>query len=199
MYDNNPFATTKDVFDDLTKAFEGFSLKSTIVGPFISNECNLSIKRVTRHPVARNNDTKPDYRVKWVQDMAKTNMSFLQNCVFIDEARFDINVRSDYARSERNTPAVVTTLTTQAVSHTILGAIYAKGVVNIDIRVPQKPKKVKVAGGRKRKAAKPKDPVPRGTVTGHYLRFVSNTVNYMNEVLEMKGFYIVMDNAHSYL
>ncbi|ORE04949.1 hypothetical protein BCV72DRAFT_186131, partial [Rhizopus microsporus var. microsporus] len=122
LYDNNPFATIKDVVDDLTKVFEGFSLKSTVVGSFISNECNLSIKRVTRHPVARNSDTKLDHRIKWVQGMAKLNMSFLQNCVFTDEAGFDINMRPAYARSERNTPAVVTTPTTQAVSYTILGA-----------------------------------------------------------------------------
>jgi hypothetical protein len=104
-------------------------------------------------------------------------------------------MRPAYARSERNTPAVVTTPTTQAVSHKTLGAICAKGVVNIDIRVPQKPKKIKVDGGRKRKTPKPKDPVPKGNVTGHYLRFVSNTMNYMDEVPEMKGFYLFMDNA----
>lgn len=77
LYDNNPFAITNDVVDDLTKVFEGFSLKSIVVGSFISNECNLSIKRATRHPVARNNDTKLDHRVKWAQGMAKSNMSFL--------------------------------------------------------------------------------------------------------------------------
>ncbi|KAI7905204.1 uncharacterized protein BX663DRAFT_314212 [Cokeromyces recurvatus] len=72
------FVTTKDVVDNLTKVFEGFSLKSTVVGSFISNECNLSIKRTTRYPIARNNGTKLDHRVKWVQDMANSNTSFLQ-------------------------------------------------------------------------------------------------------------------------
>ncbi|KAI9014415.1 hypothetical protein CLU79DRAFT_685291, partial [Phycomyces nitens] len=78
---------------------------------------------------------------------AKTNMSLLQNCVFIDKVGFDINMRHAYGHSERNTSAVVTTPTTQAVSHAILSAICSNGVVNIDIKRPQKSNKVEVAGG----------------------------------------------------
>ncbi|OAC99616.1 hypothetical protein MUCCIDRAFT_167033 [Mucor lusitanicus CBS 277.49] len=79
-------------------------------------------------------------------------MDYLNNCVFVDESAFDINMRPATARSASGTPAIVTTPSTRAVSHTILGAISAMGVVNIEIRLPNmKPKKIKVDGARKRK------------------------------------------------
>jgi hypothetical protein len=46
----------------------------------------------------------------------------LKNCVFIDESGFNINMRPATARSARGTPAIVTTPTTKAVSHSVLGA-----------------------------------------------------------------------------
>lgn len=97
-------------------------------------------------------------------------------------------------RSIRGTPAIVETFTTCAVTHTILGAITANHIIAIEIREPLKPKKVKIDGGRKRKkpAAKKK---PKGTVTGHYTRFISKTLDEMDRFSEMNNFYINMDNA----
>lgn len=46
LFDENSFETMKDAADSLTEALEGFTLKETIVGSLISNECNISIKRV---------------------------------------------------------------------------------------------------------------------------------------------------------
>jgi hypothetical protein len=60
--------------------------------------------------------------------------------------------------------------------------------------LPLKPKKIKIAGGRKRKAPAGKK-TTKGTVTGHYMRFISKTLDEMDKFPEMKGFYIVMDNA----
>ncbi|KAI8642306.1 hypothetical protein BD408DRAFT_387596, partial [Parasitella parasitica] len=47
-FDEFSQARTKDAVDSLTENFENFSLKETVVGEFISRECNLSIKSVTR-------------------------------------------------------------------------------------------------------------------------------------------------------
>jgi hypothetical protein len=62
----------------------------------------------------------------------------------MDESAFDINMRPSTARSARGTPAVIVTPSTKATGHAILGAISAMGVINIEIRVPRPPKKVKV-------------------------------------------------------
>ncbi|KAI8098193.1 uncharacterized protein B0P05DRAFT_576595 [Gilbertella persicaria] len=54
FFDEHPQARKEDAVESLTKAFEGFNLKKSSVGSFILNECNLTVKRVTRHPEGRN-------------------------------------------------------------------------------------------------------------------------------------------------
>ena len=96
----------------------------------------------------------------------------------------------------KGTPAIVTIPPTRAISHTILGVISAMGVVNIEIRLPNmKPKRIKVDGARKRKQPLPKKALSKGTVTGHYILFLQDTMNFMDQYPDIKGFYIVMDNA----
>lgn len=59
FFDENPHARISDAVEELTKNFEGFTLKETVVGKFISTECNLSIsKKFTRHLIVRNQPAK---------------------------------------------------------------------------------------------------------------------------------------------
>ncbi|CEJ03240.1 hypothetical protein RMCBS344292_17228 [Rhizopus microsporus] len=121
-------------------------------------------------------------------------MNYLDNWVFVDETGFNINMRGPFARSMKGTPAIVETPTTRAITHTVLGAITAKDFIALEVREPLKPKKIKIAGGRNRKSPVGKK-MPKGTVTGHYMRFIAQTLDEMDKFPEMKGFYIVMDNA----
>jgi hypothetical protein len=143
FFDEYPQATRNDAMDSLTEKFEGLDVKGSSFGSFILHECNLTVKTVTRHPAARNSDDNLIRRLKWVEKWSKTDIDFLSSCVFVDEAGFDINMRSSYARSARGTPAVVITPTTKAISHTVLGAISSVGVVSVEVRVPLTPKKNK--------------------------------------------------------
>lgn len=195
FFDEYPHARVSDAVDELTKSFEGFSLKETVVGKFISTECNLSIKKVTRHPVARNQNAKVIERREWVEKWSKTDMDYTKNCIFIDESGFDINMKPSTARSARGTPAIVTTPSAKAASHTILGAICVLGVVNIEIRVPLTPKRIKVAGARKRKATAATSKSQGGTNAGHYTNFIKKTMDEMDKYPQFKGFYMVMDNS----
>jgi hypothetical protein len=141
--------------------------------------------------VTRNSEATLIKRKERVEKWSQTDMDYMSNCIFVNESAFDINMRPATGRSTKGTPAVVTTPSARAVSHTILGAISALGVVNIEIRLPNsKPKRIKVDGARKRK-----QPAPKGTVTGHYILFLQKTMNCMDQFPEMKEFYIVMDNA----
>ncbi|CEG71373.1 hypothetical protein RMATCC62417_07117 [Rhizopus microsporus] len=152
FFDKYSQATRHDAVESLTEAFENFSLKETSVGNFILNECNLTVKRATLQPLARNSPDNLEKRHSWIKKWAETtDMNYLQNCVFVDEAGFNINMRSSNARSIRGTPAIVETSTTRAITHTILGAITANDIIAIEIREPPKPKKAKIDGGRKRK------------------------------------------------
>lgn len=169
FFDIYPQATRQDAVESLTEAFENLNLKTTAVGNFILYECNLTVKRVTLQPLARNSLDNREKRYNWVKKWEGTDMKYLQNCVFVDEAGFSINMRSPNARSIRGTPAIVETPTSRALSHTILGAISANDVITIEIREPMRPKKV--------------------------MRFVSKTLDEMDKFPEMTNFYIVMDNA----
>jgi hypothetical protein len=49
--------------------------------------------------------------------MLKTDINYLTNCVFMDEAAFNINMRAPYGHSPSGTPAVVVTPSTRAISY----------------------------------------------------------------------------------
>jgi hypothetical protein len=52
----------------------------------------LLIQKKSHHPVARNDEYKLANRKAWVEEWSKTDMNLLENCVFIDGSRFDINM-----------------------------------------------------------------------------------------------------------
>ena len=139
---------------------------------FVLNECNLSVKKLTRRPKDRNDITRINRRYDWVVKWTATDMNYLKNCIFIDESAFDINMIPGYGRSVRGTPAIGITPLTRAESHSIIAATSTVGVINIDVRVAQTRKRVKVVDARKRKVANPKTNNRKsGTKTGHYIEF----------------------------
>ena len=82
-------------------------------------------------------------------------MNYLENCVFVDESAFNINMRPPGGWSLKGTHAITTTLTTRVVSHTVLGAISTKFVVSMEFRNAQEEisKRIKIDhSSRKRKA-----------------------------------------------
>jgi hypothetical protein len=89
--------------------------------------------------------------------------------------------------------------TGRAVSHTVLGAITTKFVVSMELRNPQEEssKRIKIDfSNRKRKSpAQKKKTTSKGTVTGHYMKFLEKTVDELDCFPEIKDYYIVMDNA----
>lgn len=160
-------------------------LKDTVIGKFISTEYNLSTKAITRHPVARNQSAKIKQRREWVETWSKTNMDYTKSCIFIDESSFDINMKPPTARPARGTPAIVTSPSARAISHTILGTISVCGVVNMEIRIPLTPKTIKVVGAQKRKATVMKAKTP-GTNTGHFTNFIKKLWMKWTSVLSLK-------------
>ena len=95
---------------------------------FLKTECNLSFKKLTTQPAARNSPTKIQDCKDWVIKWNATD--YLKNCVFIDESGFNINMRPPSEWALKGKSAVAETPTGRAVSHTVLGAITAKFVVS---------------------------------------------------------------------
>lgn len=92
-------------------------------------ERNLSFKKLTTQPAT----TKFADRLTWVLKWSTTDMNCLESCIFVDESGFNINMRLSDGWSLKGTPAVVSTPSTRAIAHTILGAISAKSVVSMEL------------------------------------------------------------------
>ncbi|KAI8886883.1 hypothetical protein K501DRAFT_269461 [Backusella circina FSU 941] len=166
---------------------------------FMKEECNLSIKVVDKHSLARNDDKTLDARVEWVKKWIDEGVEYLDNCVFVDESEFDINMRRSRGWSARGEKAVTTTPSTRATSHTVFGAISAVRVVNVSIRESRNIKRRRVVGNKKRKVPENNISVPSDTTGEHYFQFLNDTMDVMDEFPEMKGYYIIMDNAPIYV
>ncbi|KAG1489771.1 hypothetical protein G6F53_013365 [Rhizopus delemar] len=93
--------------------------------------------------------------------------------------------------SKKGKPTKAVVPASRDTSITILGAISSQGVIDISLRKP-----ITVAGSKKRKSdGKVIQTTARvGTRTEHYLAYLSNVMDVLDKN-DMKGFYLVMDNA----
>ena len=195
FFDEKKRVTITDTVDNLTKNFADLDIKKYRVAEFIKQERNLSVKVISRHPATRNSPAVIEKRAVWVKDWLEKEMIYLQNCVFLDESGFDINVTCSRGWSERGKLVIVETPPGRAISYTGLGAISSVGVVNVSMRQPGNIKRRKVVGATKRKAPGNKLSSPTGITGSHYMHFIVDTMDIMDTFPDMKGFYIVMDNA----
>ncbi|KAG1025728.1 hypothetical protein G6F43_014129 [Rhizopus delemar] len=93
FFDEDVSATIQDATEDLIKSFAGLEIKKSRVAEFMKEECNLSLKVVSRHATARNCEKTLEARAAWVKEWTEKGINFLNNCVFVDESGFDINMR----------------------------------------------------------------------------------------------------------
>ncbi|CEI95284.1 hypothetical protein RMCBS344292_09474 [Rhizopus microsporus] len=114
FYDNWPQVRIVDTMDSLTQKFSDLSLTTQLA--------------------ARNSPTKIQDRKDWVIKWSATDMNYLENCIFIDESRFNINMRPPNGWLLKGKPAVTDIPTDRAVSHTVLSTITAKFVVSMELR-----------------------------------------------------------------
>lgn len=131
FFDKNLSAVIQGAAENWTKSFEGLEIKKSRVTEFMKEECNLSIKVVTRHPVVRNSNATLEARAQYVEEWLQKGMLYIQNCVLLDESGFDINMHRSRAWSQRGIQAIVESSSARAVSYTIIGVISAFGVVNV--------------------------------------------------------------------
>ncbi|KAI8880738.1 hypothetical protein K501DRAFT_190679 [Backusella circina FSU 941] len=179
--------------------------------------CNISASIPRFEPEKRNSEEKIEERYKWFMDWKDAGVDYTKNCVFIDEPGFHTNMRRSFAWSPVGSRHVVKTPVTRAVTHTILGAITADTVIHISLRKPApltpKPKKAKTNKRKKKNVETgvveeeqgdesadqkwPDDgnPAPKGTTSAHYIKFINEVLDIMDEFGTMKGCYLVIDNC----
>jgi hypothetical protein len=123
---------------------------------------------------------------------ATPGLHFCKNCVFIDEAEFNLHTQKNHGRSQKGTPAKVTILTAKGVKVTILGAISAVRIIDISLRKPKAVstlKKRKV-NGRAAEAFNGRI----GTRIEYYLAYLSNVMDVLDKH-NTQGYYLLMDNV----
>lgn len=67
FYDDNPQVRVVDAMDSLTQKFADLSVKKSTIHNFLKAECNLSFKKLTTQPAARNSPVKIQERMDWVK------------------------------------------------------------------------------------------------------------------------------------
>lgn len=195
LIDNKPDIVLDEMMESLTTQFIDLDISKSGLHRFVTEKCNISLKRAHFHSVERNSPAKLEERYEWVKKWQDTDMDYMSNCVFVDEAAFHINMKRSFAWSKKGTRAVVQVPKTRARMTTILGAVSSLGVVNMRVKRPKAvaPQKKRKANGGVVNSANVKG--RGGTVTGHYFNFIASTLDVMDQHDEFKGHYIIMDNA----
>lgn len=137
LVDEKPSLVLEEMVESLTSQFSDLQIQKSAVHSFITKKCNISLKRAHFHSIERNSPDKIEDRYNWVKLWQETDMDYMSNCVFIDEAAFHINMKRSLAWSKKGERAVVVVPKTRAKTTTILGAISPYGVVNIRVRRPK--------------------------------------------------------------
>lgn len=122
LIDEKPIVLN-EMMENLTDQFSNFQIKKTALYNFVTKKCNISLKRAHFHAVDRNDPKKIQARHRWVEVWNETDMDYLRNCVFIDEATFHVIMKRSVAWSKKGERAVVVVPKTRAKTTTILGAI----------------------------------------------------------------------------
>jgi transposase len=191
--DEHPAAILSDIGRALCEAFPDLSISISALHRHLVQKCRLTLKKLEKLPAARNSDRVLRLRREKVEEWEATpELDYGKNCIFIDEAGFNLHTQRNYGRSRKGTPAKGIVPTAKGITITILGAISQAGVIDISLKKPQA-----VSISKKRKANDAKAMVVSGRVgtrTEHFLAYISNVMDVL-DTNDMKGHYLVMDNA----
>lgn len=175
----------------LCEKFEGLKISISAIHKHLVHKHNITLKKLDKIPAARNFDRVIALRKAIVEQYkSDADMDFSKNCVFIDEAGFNLHTQRNHGRSLKGTPAKGTVPTGKGVTFTILGAISQAGIINIGVKKPES------ASSKKRRADGKEVKINGkvGTRTEHFLAYLNNVMDTLDKN-NIKGQYIVMDNA----
>ncbi|KAG1396024.1 hypothetical protein G6F60_009883 [Rhizopus arrhizus] len=210
----DPQLCAVDIIDSLTSKFEDFSISKSQMNHHLKNNMFITVKKPTFEAKIRNSDDNLQTRYEWFMKWKDSDIDFEKNCVFIDEAGFNINMRSNWARSTIGTPAFVELDKARAPSHTIIGAIHSSSVIHVAMKKtpPTKEGKGSKTCGKAGEIIieepiveyveveslddKEANKTPsKGTTTAHFIKFMNELLDIMDIDESLKGSYLVMDNC----
>ncbi|KAI8885049.1 hypothetical protein K501DRAFT_284506 [Backusella circina FSU 941] len=135
-YDNNAAAVLWEARDALISAFPDIkSITLSGLHKHLVQHASLTLKKLDKIVAPRTSESTLNQRrakiLKWMDDK---EMDWFNNCVFIDEAGFNMHIRRNFGRSKRGLPAKVVLPANRGISISILGAICEKGVIDLTLR-----------------------------------------------------------------
>ena len=191
---SDPTVTVDFLLNKLRSTFEGVKASESTIYNFLIKVCKFSLKRLSKWSMRRDLPELKQQRFEWALEN-KDKIDLEKNCVFIDEAGFNISMRREYGWSKVGEKAVLKVPVTRGLNVSFLGAISPKGCIDLKVRLP-----VENAPNKKRKVnsnttiSEKKSRV--GTTADHFYSFVKSVLREIetNQALkEMK--YLVLDNA----
>lgn len=179
--------------ETLMQKFPEVVISRTAFYHFIKDKCALSIKKVQQISEHRNSDeTKQKRREAVLGWLTDKDMDFENNCVFLDEAGFNLYISRTRGWSRKGKPCKVLVPKSKGKNITILGAISSAGIIDISLRVPE----VLGSASKKRSAdgKTVKVTAKVGTRTEHFMNYLENVLSVLdNTSLWITHLFIKMD------
>lgn len=100
--DKNSTAVLADIKRNLCEAFEGSTISDSALHRLLVDKCCLTLKKLEKLPAARNTDRIIALRKEKVEQWEQTpHLDFATNCVFIDEAGFNLHIQRNFWSLEK--------------------------------------------------------------------------------------------------
>ncbi|KAI5970613.1 hypothetical protein CANMA_000354 [Candida margitis] len=133
-------------------------------------------------------------RFQWAPEQ-KDKIDFEKNCIFIDEAGFNISMRREYGWSKVGEKAVLKVPVTRGLNVSFLRAISSKGCVDLKVRLP-----AETAPNKKRKLGSyttvSEKKTRIGTTANHFCAFVKSVLREIEASQALEEIkYSILDNA----
>lgn len=187
----NPGARLDEMMDSLADNFNALKVSKSSLHRFVHDECFFTFKLARKECVDRNSPDKVKQRYVFAESVLASNIDYSKNCVFIDEAAFNINMKRSGGWAPKGETPVVKTPLTRAENRSVLGAVCYEGVVLMSLRKPITPLQSK----KRKLQSEVSIPTPKGTTSGHFKRFLMDAMNVLDQYPSFKNAFLVMDNA----
>ncbi|OAD73062.1 hypothetical protein PHYBLDRAFT_146375 [Phycomyces blakesleeanus NRRL 1555(-)] len=193
FFENKPDAILEQARIAVMEEFSGLQITKSAIQKHLVKKCALTMKKLEKLPEKRDDVNTIEMRQERILEWQQlADFNYLSNCVFIDEAGFNMHIKRTFDHSVSGTLAKTTVPTQRGVSITILGAMCKRGIVSLSLKKP-----TAAATKKKRKLDIYTNVEVNGRIgtrTQHYLDFLSHTMDVLDSQ-GMQGRYLIMDNA----
>ncbi|KAG1409355.1 hypothetical protein G6F60_000739 [Rhizopus arrhizus] len=132
LVDERSTTTVSGIHELLLIEFPSLSVSPSAVYRHLRTSCALSMKKLEKISITRNSkETLKKRKETILQWLADKEMDFENNCVFLDEAGFNLHMTRTRGWSKKGAPAKTTIPALKGTTITILSAISSASVIDI--------------------------------------------------------------------